>query len=555
MIAPTHITFAEFLYLLILTTTGVALSPINAIVVGIASLLPDVDTQASTVGKLIPFISKRIERRFGHRTLTHSVMFIVSLAIVFSPLLILNLDLNLDLYLCFLIGYASHPFLDTMTVNGVKLFYPFSNVKCVFPFEVNQPHRYRVQTGSKVDKTLAFFFLIGCIPTFLIAHQGYERFVRFTQRSIGSAVRDYNELSKTHAVVADITAHDLLTKQKLTGRFEIVGALNDHTLLFKTNDNKLHTVGKEYQAEYVAENILCYKGSPVTTAIRSVDMANHTLGLLANYFNPDDEVLFFGTLRTRDKVALPPDPDGGDREFSPVKGSSSHLAFNYASMNDITRLGLENVLIEQGTLIARSVVRVTNADVMWLHLHSPYAEVSFVATPDQNITLQARVGDTVDVNDVIATLALTTPIEAQIQLHRNQINALKAELSHKLDELQAKIEKKRSEFRRDSMGTLRQRELQKRGFSAQGGNMQSHRSSTDLRVLVNSQTILREKYDLKIQKHNTDILRLQAKQKTSLQGDALLRSTASGIITEIRQTSEGTKRRTTFIIRRLGKVQ
>jgi hypothetical protein len=43
------------------------------------------------------------------------------------------------------IGYASHPLLDTATVNGVKLFYPFSKVKCVFPMEMNHPHSYRLQ--------------------------------------------------------------------------------------------------------------------------------------------------------------------------------------------------------------------------------------------------------------------------------------------------------------------------------------------------------------------------------------------------------------------------
>src|ERR1041384_2030112 len=86
MSSPTHVTFALFMYLLLLTTAGVALNPVNAAVVALSSLLPDIDTGASSVGMLLPFISLRIERRFGHRTVTHSALFIAALglAVVFA---------------------------------------------------------------------------------------------------------------------------------------------------------------------------------------------------------------------------------------------------------------------------------------------------------------------------------------------------------------------------------------------------------------------------------------------------------------------------------------
>jgi inner membrane protein len=542
MIAPTHITFAEFIYLLILTTTGIALSPINTIAIGVASLLPDIDTEASRVGRVVPFLSRRIEKRFGHRTLTHSLLFILLIATVSLPILFIDIDL----YVCLLVGYASHPFLDTMTINGVRLFYPFSDLKCVFPLEVNQPHRYRVQSGSKVDATLAIIFLIGCIPTFFIAHQGYERFVRFTQRSIESAVRDYNEFSRTHSVFAEIVAHDLLTKEQLNGTFEILGALDDHTLLFKGKDRKPHTVGKEYHAEFVAEDVLCFKDVPVTTSIRTIEMANQTLGLLVNYVQPDRGTLFFGTVRTKDKVALPPD----DREFSPLKGTATHLVCNYASLDDIEQLGLNNILVEQGTLIARSLVPVRNRDSAFTHVRSPFTEVSFLATTAYRVRFVARIGDTVACGRTLATVALAAPIEAEIQLHHEQIQSLKNELVQKLLELHVKTEKKAREVRRDSVTAQKQNELREKGFSKQGGSIQTVQSSErGLQALQSSEALVREKYALKIQKHNTDILRLQAKQNALPRGESVLRSTVDGVVYDIRQKAEGTKRRITFIIK------
>ena len=80
MTAPTHIAFAELLYLLILTTTGVALNIPNALLIAVSSTLPDIDTGASRIGKLFPFVSLKLERRFGHRTLTHSLSCVLVLS-------------------------------------------------------------------------------------------------------------------------------------------------------------------------------------------------------------------------------------------------------------------------------------------------------------------------------------------------------------------------------------------------------------------------------------------------------------------------------------------
>ena len=57
MTTPTHIAFGEFLYLLLLTTTGIALSPINALTIGLSSVLPEVDTAASLPGRAVPFLA------------------------------------------------------------------------------------------------------------------------------------------------------------------------------------------------------------------------------------------------------------------------------------------------------------------------------------------------------------------------------------------------------------------------------------------------------------------------------------------------------------------
>ena len=111
MKATTHAGFAALVYLLFLTTAGIALSPLNAAIVACAAVLPDVDTGGSRAGRVCPPLTRFLERRFGHRTLTHSLLMMGILGLI----LLVPVLLGSDAAACFLLGYASHPFLDTCT--------------------------------------------------------------------------------------------------------------------------------------------------------------------------------------------------------------------------------------------------------------------------------------------------------------------------------------------------------------------------------------------------------------------------------------------------------
>ena len=88
MIAGTHLAFASALYL-----GGAALfeyppDPVSWGLAGAASLLPDIDLPTSRLGRALFWASTRLERRFGHRTVTHSAL--AAVALLASPLLLLK---------------------------------------------------------------------------------------------------------------------------------------------------------------------------------------------------------------------------------------------------------------------------------------------------------------------------------------------------------------------------------------------------------------------------------------------------------------------------------
>lgn len=559
MTAPTHISFAEFVYLLVLTTTGVALNVLNAFVIAIASVLPDVDTAASYVGRAFPFLSKRIERKFGHRTLTHSAAFITGLGILLSPLYLFVPDV----YICFLIGYASHPFLDTMTVHGVKLFYPFSSLKCVFPLEVNNPHRYRLQTGSKMDKALSLLFFIGCIPTFLIAHQGYERFIRSTQKNIESAVRDYNEFSKDHFVFAEVAAYNMMTKERIEGVFEIIGTLNHNTVLFKGTDGALHSLGKEYDAEYVAERIICRRGDPAQTIVRSVDMSNQLLSQLLTYLELRFDTHVFGALSSIDPFSVPQE----SKTFSPIAGSFNNIRFNYATYDDIQRLNLENIFITKGTLTIRTIKQKTGipqvsafdtvlraqGNIGSVEVTPSFAQISFQIDPKENIEFFHQKGDTIGEKEILIRRDLAQFYDQQIALNLQKIAALEEEREFKLAELEQKLSQAKQTMDKDSINFAHTQQQYKNGYTTELAEGQARRKYLDSKQvyahLLSAKQRVLTKSAIDTQKLRNDIAQLRSKEKAAAR-QSEIRSTAAGIIHDIRQIYHNNKLQVTFVIRR-----
>lgn len=96
----------------------------------VGSLIPDICHGGSKIGKTFPLLSKIINSLFGHRTFTHSLLFLALAALLFH--FVLPID---GLAHGLLAGMISHIILDMMTKHGVKLLFPWK-VKVRFPFTV-----------------------------------------------------------------------------------------------------------------------------------------------------------------------------------------------------------------------------------------------------------------------------------------------------------------------------------------------------------------------------------------------------------------------------------
>ncbi|MBG9453114.1 membrane protein [Lysinibacillus sphaericus] len=116
----------------------------------IGALLPDICHGGSKIGRKLPIISKIVNTMFGHRSFTHSLLFLFLVGMLlhtFIPYETISLGI--------LLGIASHILLDMATKKGVKLFFPVS-------ISVRLP--ITTKTGSKAEKVV--FMLLTILSVF-----------------------------------------------------------------------------------------------------------------------------------------------------------------------------------------------------------------------------------------------------------------------------------------------------------------------------------------------------------------------------------------------------
>ncbi|MBW4600684.1 MAG: metal-dependent hydrolase [Calothrix sp. FI2-JRJ7] len=156
-----------------LSVTGVAMitgsvNPHILLIAAVSSQIPDLDTTKSWIGKVFYVVSSRIEQKFPHRSLTHSIFISFAIALVTIPLLLLNW-IDWTLWIAAPVGHLISCFADCGTKLGCQFFYPINRDYWVIGLNPNN----RVETGKTSDYAiLSTTVLIFCITYYLIAGSG-----------------------------------------------------------------------------------------------------------------------------------------------------------------------------------------------------------------------------------------------------------------------------------------------------------------------------------------------------------------------------------------------
>ncbi|WP_020569767.1 metal-dependent hydrolase [Neolewinella persica] len=121
----------------------------------LAATFADIDVPSSIWGRTFKPISKAINRRFGHRTISHSLLFmLLGYGAVAGACNVLGSEAPYPTV--FLLAYSSHIIFDMMTVQGVPLFYPYNKAPCVIPSDP----KLRLRSNNPRSEIAVFGFFI-----------------------------------------------------------------------------------------------------------------------------------------------------------------------------------------------------------------------------------------------------------------------------------------------------------------------------------------------------------------------------------------------------------
>jgi inner membrane protein len=115
----THLVFALLIWIVVVKLASGEVGIEGLVFAALGGLFPDIDVPQSWIGRKIGFLSNILNFFFGHRGFFHSVFAGVLLSVLVWLLF------GNWYHFTFFIGYISHLFMDGLTKEGVRPFYPF----------------------------------------------------------------------------------------------------------------------------------------------------------------------------------------------------------------------------------------------------------------------------------------------------------------------------------------------------------------------------------------------------------------------------------------------
>lgn len=264
-----------------------------------ASLLPDIDHTKSIIGKLFYPISRAIDRKFGHRTITHSLTFFVP-----ALLFVIFLELNLinpyfertGATFSMIFGFAlfSHFILDMLTVQGIPLFFPFFRNPCVIPANPN----FRIRSGDFKSEAIAMAVFISItLSSYDLFQNG---FWTSYNRSFGTIMHAEREFKRSQNLL-EISYSYLFNGEKKAGKGYLIEASQDHLKLFE-NGQLLIISGKDPRTKNIQiepkQTDFPFKIETVNFAFLDINQLNDTLSgrIISGHIFGSQEFIFANQL-------------------------------------------------------------------------------------------------------------------------------------------------------------------------------------------------------------------------------------------------------------------
>ncbi|MGF1488906.1 MAG: metal-dependent hydrolase, partial [Prochloraceae cyanobacterium] len=271
-------------------------NPTVLAIAAIASQMPDVDTSKSYIGRILFPISKYLENRFAHRSISHSFLATGIVTVISLPLLFL---IDGIYWQALVLGYFLGWFADVFTKSGVAAFYP-SKATLVIP---SNP-RLRLSTGSNVE--LFLLILLTAIAIISINVNLNGGIIKQFDRVLGmpsTAIETVNEEISQYLLEVQVKGYDRINTRKIDRTYEVVKPISESDLLVKDDRDTFYLIGNSGQSQIIPDRIKVNKVRSATVFTKNVYLDDEEINRIMQQL-PQQRVYISGTLEISDAEDL-----------------------------------------------------------------------------------------------------------------------------------------------------------------------------------------------------------------------------------------------------------
>ena len=283
MMAITHAAIATAGVSLLLATADPL--PLSLAVLG--SQLPDLDTTTSIIGQVLYPVSSWIEDRYPHRSVTHSLLATIAVALVALPLAFVLGDIKAGLAVP--LGHLLACFSDCFTRQGVQLFWPDP----AWAISVSNPKR-RLRTGGPGEYwVLSVAIALLVMGVWLAGTGGVTEQVNQALGLRDGAVATYNKYAATTEVWAEVEGVWASDRTSADGRYLILDVVGSEFVL--TDGSGVYRTGQQL----LVDKLTTTTGETVSRTTQTItlddeDLAPRLQQLLLT--NPGSQVYLSGSI-------------------------------------------------------------------------------------------------------------------------------------------------------------------------------------------------------------------------------------------------------------------
>ncbi|MEG4493323.1 metal-dependent hydrolase [Microcoleus sp. D3_18_C4] len=316
MMALTHAIISTAGISLILTTND----PIHLALAIAGSQLPDLDTSTSTIGQIIFPISNWIENRYPHRSITHSLIATVAIAILASPL---YFYIDWKTWLCLPLGHLISCFSDVFTKQGVQLFWPHP-AWCI---SVSNPNR-RLQTGGTGEYWVLAIAAAVLIAAINLSGTGGPTALVGTSLGLRSnAIETYQQSSASNHIYANVTGTFAADSAAADGKYFVIA--NEGNEFVVINKQGIFKTG----TNVITSRLTAEVGKPAAASVQTLEFDEAEFAIAPI---PDTLIFVTGTLTVDepDSIRIIANP----KQLEIAKLIGDKITFNYCPLETAIKL-------------------------------------------------------------------------------------------------------------------------------------------------------------------------------------------------------------------------